>query len=67
MDDFIILETQYDSVDKINAHNELTEDCKVLVGNTIYNFTYITGVSVRDTALSDLDVERITAKDRRCN
>ena len=64
MDEFIIIEAQYDSADKINSNNELTKDCKVLVGNTVYNFTYVTGVSVKDTMLTDLDVERITAKNR---
>ena len=42
--DFLIIEAVYDTRDQVNSNNELTADCKVLIGNIIYDFIYMTNI-----------------------
>ena len=62
--DFLIIEAVYDTRDQVNSNNELTADCKVLIGNIIYDYIYMTNMINEEITLTDLEMERITTKDR---
>lgn len=64
MNEFLVIEASYNLEEEVNTNNELTTDCKILIGRTLYDFLCGTNTLTKIKELTELDMEQLTSKDR---